>query len=184
MREGSGFVFESFKLLSHIFHKTSQKRGKSYINSPECVLHKRVTINPKNKDKCFQDAILATLNHQNIENHPERVSNIRRFVDQYNWEEIDFPAEIKDWKKFEWNNNTIALNILFIPHNTETNLACKSKYNRKCENEVVLLMITGSEKWHYTALKSERTDDGFNRPRSLSRLFRGITGNNHGLLHW
>ena len=26
-----------------------------------------------------------------------------------------------------------------------------------------------------------RTDDGFNRPiRSLSRLFRGITSNNHG----
>ena len=45
-------------------------------------------------------------------------------------------------------------------------------------------MITDSEKWHYTALKSERTDDGFNWPRrSLSRLFRGITGNNHGLLH-
>ena len=36
-------------------------------------------------------------------------------------------------------------------------------------------------KWHYTALKSEHTDNGFNRPiRSLSRLFRGITSNNNG----
>ena len=35
-------------------------------------------------------------------------------------------------------------------------------------------MITNGEKWHYIALKSERTDDGFNHPiRSLSRLFRG-----------
>ena len=42
-------------------------------------------------------------------------------------------------------------------------------------------MITNGEKWHYIALKSVRTDDGFNRPiRSLSRLFRGITWNNHG----
>ena len=42
-------------------------------------------------------------------------------------------------------------------------------------------MITNGEKWHYIALKSVRTDDGFNRPiRSLSRLFRGITLNNHG----
>ena len=41
-------------------------------------------------------------------------------------------------------------------------------------------MITNGEKWHYIALKSVRTDDGFNRPiRSLSRLFRGITSNNH-----
>ena len=42
-------------------------------------------------------------------------------------------------------------------------------------------MITNGEQWHYIALKSVRTDDGFNRPiRSLSRLFRGITSNNHG----
>ena len=42
-------------------------------------------------------------------------------------------------------------------------------------------MITNGEQWHYIALKSVRTDDGFNRPiRSLSRLFRGITANHHG----
>ena len=42
-------------------------------------------------------------------------------------------------------------------------------------------MITNSEKWHYTALKSERADDGFNRPtRSLPRLFRGITSTHCG----
>ena len=65
-----------------------------------------------------------------------------------------------------------------IAPNTKTvNLAYKSKYNRKQENQVVLLMITNSEqsdkahKWHYIALKSVHTDDRFNRPiRSLSRL--------------
>ena len=42
-------------------------------------------------------------------------------------------------------------------------------------------MITNGKKWHYVALKSEPTDDGFNRPvRSLSRLFKGITSNNVG----
>ena len=41
----------------------------------------------------------------------------------------------------------------------------KSKYNRKCKNQVVLLMITDDEqqdtieKWHYVALISE-TDEG------------------------
>ena len=36
-------------------------------------------------------------------------------------------------------------------------------------------------KWHYIALKSVPTYNGFNRPiRSLSRLFRGITSNNNG----
>ena len=36
-------------------------------------------------------------------------------------------------------------------------------------------------KWHYISLKCVRSDDGFNRPvRSLSRLFKRITSNNHG----
>ena len=71
---------------------------------------------------------------------------------------------------------------MFIPHNEKTiNLAYKSKYTRKSENQVVLLTITNGEKWHYTTLKTVRTHDGFNRSiRSLPRLFRGITSNNHG----
>ena len=161
------FVFESVDLLSYYIHKISLKRGKPYIKSPESVLNKRPTINPKNKDnKCFRYSITVALNHQNIENHPERISNIKPFIGQHNWEGIDFPAGIKDWKKFERNNKTIALNILFIPHNEKTiNLADKSKYNRKRENQVVLLMITNGkqsdevDKWHYIALKGVRTDD-------------------------
>ena len=48
LREGSDFVFESVDLLSYTFHKTSLKRGKSYIKCPEWLLNKRATINPKN----------------------------------------------------------------------------------------------------------------------------------------
>ena len=36
-------------------------------------------------------------------------SNIQRFIDQYNWEGIDFPAGIKDWKSL---NKTIRQLIL------------------------------------------------------------------------
>ena len=78
-------------------------------------------------------------------------------------------TKIIDWKKFEQNNKTIALNILFVPHNTKTiRLAYKSKYNRKRENQVILLMITDSEKWHYLAIKF------------FPALPRGITSNHHG----
>ena len=146
LRKGSDFIFESVDLLSYSFHKISLKRGKSYIKSPEWVINKRATINPKNKDKCFQYSITVALNHQNIENHPERISNIKPFINQYNWKGIDFAAGIKGWKKFERHNKTNALNILSISHNTKTiNLAYKSKYNRKRENQVVLLMITNGE---------------------------------------
>ena len=64
---GSNFVFESVDLLSYHIHKTSLKRGKSYIKSPEWVINKRATINPKNKDnKCFQYSITVALNYQTL----------------------------------------------------------------------------------------------------------------------
>ena len=71
---------------------------------------------------------------------------------------------------------------MFVTHNEKTiNLTYKSKYNCKRENQVVLLMITNGEQWHYIALKSVRTDDGVNQPiQSLSRLYRGITANHYG----
>ena len=186
LRNGSNFVFESVDSLTYHIHKINLKRGRSYKKSPEWILNKRATINPKSKDnKCFQYVITAALSHQKIENHPERISYIKPFIDQYNWKGIDFAARIKDWKKFEQNNTTIVLNIIYVPLNTKTlNLAYKSKYNRKRENQVVLLMITDSNeigKWHYIPLTSVLTDNGFNRPiRSLSRLFRRITSNNNG----
>ena len=52
----------------------------------------------------------------------------------------------KDWKKFELNNKSIALNILKVPYNTkEIRNAYKSKYNLERKNKVILLMITDRE---------------------------------------
>ena len=83
LRNGSNFVFESVNLSSYHIHNTTLERGKSYIKSPEWILNKRATINSKNKDdKCFQYSITVALNHQNIKNHPERISNIKPFIDQ------------------------------------------------------------------------------------------------------
>ena len=61
----------------------------------------------------------SCINYQKIKNNPERISKIKPFFDQYNWKEIDFPSHSKDWKKFESNNKSLALNILYVPNNTE-----------------------------------------------------------------
>ena len=50
--------------------------------------------------------------------------------------------------------------------------AYKSKYNLNRKNQEILLMITDGEKWHYLAVKS------------LSALFRGMTGNNNGYFYF
>ena len=167
---GSEFVFDGVSALYYDLNKISLSRGGSYINSPEWIKNKKATINPKNNgDKCLQYALTVALNYQNIKKDPQRIIKIKLFIDQCNWNEIDFPSRSKDWKKFESNNKSIALNILYVPHNTEKiRHAHKSKYNLKRENQVILLIITDDKKWHYLAVKG------------LPALLRGITGNNNG----
>ena len=72
-------------------------------------------------------------------------------------------------KKFEQNNKTIALNVLFVSHNTETiRVAYRSEYNHKRKKQVILLMITDGKKWHYLAVTN------------LSALLQGNSSNHEG----
>ena len=146
---GSEFVYDSVDVLYYNLNKVSLRRGGSYIDSLKSVKNKRATINPQNKKdgRCFQYAVTVALNHEQIKDHPERISKIKPFTDKYDWKEIDFPSTGKDWKKFESNNKSIALNILYVPYNTEKiRHAYKSKHNLTRENQVILSMITDDEK--------------------------------------
>ena len=65
------------------------KRSGSYIKSPEWLRNKSATINLKStNNKCFRDTITAALNYNEILNHPERISNLIPFFNQYNWKDI------------------------------------------------------------------------------------------------
>ena len=122
--KGSGFEFDAVDFFYYDFNKISLNRGVSYIDSPKWIKNKKSTINPKNNDhKCFQYAVTLALNLDKINSHPERISKIKPFIEQYNWKEVDFPATSKDWKKSESNYET-ALNILYVGHNTKKNISC------------------------------------------------------------
>ena len=117
--KGSDFDFDGVHFLYYDFNKISISRGGSYIDSPKWLKNKKSTINPKNNDyKCFQYAVTLALNLDKINIHPERISKIKPFIEQYNWKDIDFQSTSKDWNKFELNNE-ILLNILYVPHDTK-----------------------------------------------------------------
>ena len=166
---GSDFAFDSVISLYYDFNKISISRGGSYIDSPKWLKDKKSTMNQKNNEnKCFQYAVNLALNLDKINDHPERISKIKPFIEEYNWKDIDFPSTSKDWKKLELNNK-IALNILYFPHNTKKiEIAYKSKHNLTREKQVILLMISNGENWHHPTVKN------------LSRLLRGITSNHDG----
>ena len=83
--KGSDFEFNGVNFLYYDFDKISLNRGGSYIDSPKWIKNKKSTINPKNNDyKCFQYAVTLVLNLDKINKHPQRVSKIKPFIDQYN----------------------------------------------------------------------------------------------------
>ena len=164
--KGSDFAFDGVNYLYYNLNKISISKGGSYIDSPKWLKNKKSTINSKNNDyKCFQYAVTLALNLDKINNHPERISKIKPFIEEYNWKDIDFPSTSKDWKRFELNNE-VALNILYVPQNTKkVEIANKSKHNLTREKQIILLMISNGENYHYLVVKS------------LSGLLTGITSN-------
>ena len=164
--KGSDFAFDGVNYLYYDLNKISISKVGSYIDSLKWLKNKKSTINPKNNYyKCFQYAITLALNLDKINNHPERISKIKPFIEEYNWKDIDFKSTSKDWKKFELNNE-VAINILYVPQNTKKiEIAYKSKHNLTREKQIILLMISNGENWHYLVVKS------------LSGLLTGITSN-------
>ena len=183
---GSSFTFERIDLLEYHLHKIRLNRGRSYIESSEWIKNKGVTINPKNakNNKCFQNAIIDALNYHNVDNYPERISKPKPFINNCNWKDIEFPAHLKDWRKFKCNNKEIALNVLYVPYNAKQEINVDedeneydgtkyirpeyiSKHNNKHDTQVNLLMIADeNNNWHYLAV--------------ISGLLRGITSRHNG----
>ena len=133
--KGSDFIFNGIKYLYYDLNRITISKGGSYIESPKWIKDKKCCINQKNNDnKCFQCTATLALNFNNIDKDRQRISKIKPFINNYNWQDINFPAAKKDWNKFETNNKNIGLNILYVPFNTKkVEIAYKSKYWNKFE---------------------------------------------------
>ena len=61
--KGSKFVFDYIHLLYCKCHKINPNCGGSYIDSPDWIKNKKVTINSINKkdNKCFQYTVIVAL---------------------------------------------------------------------------------------------------------------------------
>ena len=168
--KGSDFIFNGINYLYYDLNRITIGKGGSYIESPKWLKDKKCTISQKvNDNKCFQYVATLALNINSIDKHHQRITKIKPFINNYKWNDINFPATKKDWNKFEINNKNVALNILYVPYNTKKiEIAYKSKYNLIRDNQIVLLMISNGENWHYLVVKN------------LSRLLRGISSNHDG----
>ena len=131
----SGFTLDKIMHLYINFHRLVLTRGSSYTELSKWLKSKKAVINPKNKDEeCFKWAVIEALHHEEIKHHPERISLLRPYENQYNWKGLEFPVSIKKIDKFEKNNPGRAVNVLFskkksqdiyIAHRSERNVKGK-----------------------------------------------------------
>ena len=137
---------------SIIYNFTEIIISNTFIESPQWIKNKKCTINPQNNDnKCFLYSIAFSLNYQNIKNSPERISKIKPFINSLNWDNINFPPKEQDYKNFEMNNKSTALNVLHTHCDGKISHLYKSEFNKTREKNVILLTITDGKKQHYLA---------------------------------
>ena len=150
----SRFVFDEFLYLDINFHQLNLMRGSSYLPLPDWLARKKAIVNPHNdNEECFKWFVIAA--EKVGMKDPQRVSNLRTFMDNYDWSGLEFPVSIKDIGKFE-NRNNISVNVLAV----EGRDIYIHRKGWRMGREINLLMVSECGINHNTAIKS------------LSRLFK------------
>ena len=80
---------------------------------------------------------------------PQRVSNLRKFMGNYDWSGLEFPVSIKDIGKFETRNN-ISVNVLAV----EGRDIYIHRKGRRMGREINLLVVSEDGIRHHAAIKS------------------------------
>ena len=146
----SKFVFDGVIRTNIDFHRLNLTRVSSYVPLPDWLAKKGAIINPKNSDiECFKWAVIAAMKWKDIGDHPERISNLRRYDDDFDWDGIKFPASIRDIKRFE-SRNEITINILAF-ENKKVYICRKGREYDRVAN---LMLITDCNEKHYAVIKS------------------------------
>ena len=113
--------------------------------------------------KCFQYDVTVELNHEQIINNPDRISEIKFFRNQYESKETDFPSESKHCRRFEKIIQQSLLVLCLQKDKEEIKQVNILKHNLVCKNCAILLMTSDGRKRHYLP------------GTKLSELLKGIT---------
>ena len=146
----SKFVFDRIIHMDINFHRLNLTGGSSYIPLPDWLAKMKAIINLKNSDmECFKWAVIAAMRWEEIDRDHQRISKLRRYEDDFDWDGIKFPASIRDIKRFE-SRNEITINILAL-EDKKVYICRKGKEYDRVAN---LMLITDQSRKHYVAIKS------------------------------
>ena len=107
------------------------------------------------------------LEFSNVKTHPERVSNLNKFSNNYDWSGLEFPVSTKDIGLFEIKNN-VSINVLSV----DGREIYTHRKGWRTGHKVDLLLISENGINHYTVIKS------------LSRLLSSSNSKHHDKQHF
>ena len=158
--EGSGWVFVEVENLTLHTDIWDPIKASSYIDLPKELKNKKAIINMKNKDdKCFMWCVLRALNPSK-DKHPSRIDeDLKSKEHTLNMEDITYPVDLKDIKRFEKQNLDISISVLGYSKDERIYPLRISKFTKvKKEDErkhnIVLLLIKNEDNSHYCLVKN------------------------------
>ena len=150
INEGSGWII---KLIESQYINISTYRplsGSYYMDLPvELKSPRKGLIHIKNKDKkCF---LWCHVRHANLSNkHPERIKKMtKKIAEEFNYNEIEFPVQEKDFNKIEMKNNT-CINLFGYGNRLVFPIYIS---DQKFEDSMDLLLLIDNNKSHYVYIK-------------------------------
>ena len=143
----SRYIFDEVLYLNVNFHRLSCNSGSSYVPLPDFIQRKKAVINSQNEDNEW--AVIASLHNPDIKNNPQRISNLKKFENCYDWSGLSFPTSLKKIKNIEVNNG-ISVNVLGYERKDIYTL----RRGTNLPKEINLLLISEKGVRHYTAIKS------------------------------
>ena len=149
---GSDWRLDRFVYLMVACYEIKPSRGSSYIPTPAPYTNAKCgLINIKNADdKCFSYCMKY---HQTDKGkHDDRVTVLNKVDDKYNYDDLEFPVDFDDIKKFEKNNN-ICINVYGICDDQKIILEYVGDIHNIKNDIIYLLRISDDEKSHYIYIK-------------------------------
>ena len=90
---------------------------------------------------------------EEIDGHPERVSKLKRYEEQFDWSGLEFPICLRDINKFESRNETGI--IILAVEDRKIYICRKGKEYKRTANLLLITENNGNpDKKHYVAVKS------------------------------
>ena len=151
-KKGSGWYFnEVIRLEIHIVEYKPMEGG-TYIPLPEFITKKKSIINIQNKDnKCFLWSILRYLHP--VQMNEVRLTDLKKYENDLNFKQINFPVKVKDITKFENQNPDLpGINVFSV---NENNKIYPLRINQKdCQKSLDLFLHSDGERQHYSLIKN------------------------------